>query len=202
MITKNKFTDDMFINCMSELYEASQPSITYDEYVKLSSENPDRKIYDEHYLSSEEIKYIIDKYVELYHLDSEFYDDCDILIRDMEKGCSKDKYVEPKNGSPGYRDYENVPPLSTEIGEENLKKVIDFIKMRKDFYKFNHRKHSFMFNMTMIAPCSNKETVLEFYKNQGTPITIEDRNLDYNYERYYLGLSEEEIQELIDEENE
>lgn len=202
MLTRKQFEDEMYTRCLDELYQASQPSITYSELIELSKQNPERKLYLEHYLSSEECKFIIDKYINLYCLEDDFKRDCDIIIDDMQKGCIKDKYVSGTDEKPGYRNYEKVPPLSEEIGEENLQKVVEFIKMRKDFYRFNRVAENFKFNMFNYSPTSIKESVIDFYKTQGQDITIVDRNMGYNYERYYEGYSEEEIQEMINEENE
>lgn len=195
MFTKEDFNKDLYFKCLNELYEASQPSITFDQIINKSKADGEA-IYKQHYLSNEECKYIIDKYVDLYNLDSKFKDHCDLLIRDIVEGCSKDKYIKPNGDKPGYRSYEKVPPLEEIIGKEAANKVIEFIKMRKDFYRFERQRENFEFNMWNFSPCSNKQTVIDYWKSQGIDIKIEDRDPTYNYERYYQGASEEEIAEI------
>lgn len=190
VLTREKFERELYRGCLDELYRASQPSITLEELEEK------KESYEDHYLAQEDCNCIIDKYADFYRLESGFNSHCDILIRDMTEGCSKDKYIKPKDGSPGYRSYEDVAPLSKEIGEENLNKVTDFIKMRANFYKFNRAAENFHFNMINFSPSVNKEAVIEKWKEKGVDIVIEDRDPKFNYERYWLGYSEEEIKEL------
>lgn len=199
MFTKDDFERDLYYKCLNELYEASQPSITFDKVLN-ESKATDEAIYEQHYLSQEDCEYIIDKYVNLYRLKDKFQDHCDLIIEDMVKGCNKDIYITPKDGSPSYRDYESVPPIKEIIGEKAAEKVIEFIKMRKDFYKFNRKCENFKFNMWNYSPTSNKQLVIDYWKSKGIDIKIVDRNSIYNYERFYLGASEDEIKEIEKEE--
>lgn len=194
MLTQEQFEQERIIRCLDEMYQASQPPITWEE-VK-TRENG----LNEHYLSNEEYRYILNKYNDLYRLEDNFKRDCDILIRDAVEGYSVDKYIEATEDSPGYRSYEKKLPLKDQIGEEMANKFIEFIESRRDFYRFNRLWEQFNFTVMNYSPCSNKETVIKTWKEMGKDITIIDRNMDYNYERYYLGTSEEEIQEIIEEE--
>lgn len=194
MLTQQKFEEERIIRCLDEMYQASQPPITWEEV-----KNNENGI-NEHYLSQEEYKYILEKYNDLYRLEDNFIRDCDILIRDAEEGYSVDKYIKEEDG-PGYRGYEKMSSLKEQVGEEMANKFIEFIKSRRNFYRFNRVWEQFNFTVMNYSPCSNKETVIDTWKEKGEDITIIDRNMDYNYERYYLGASEEEIQELIEEEN-
>ena len=187
MLTKDKFQKELFTRCIDEMYQNAQPPCSYEELVEKSKQNPDERLYAQHYLSVEETRYIIDKYVDLYNLQDSFKDHCDLLIEDMLKGCSKDKYIHPEDGCPSYRGYEKVQPLTEEIGQEAMDKVIEFIKMRKDFYRFNRKCDGFRFEMYNYAPCSNLKTVVDYYTTKGTPVEIVERPKDdeYLYSRYY-----------------
>lgn len=198
-MTRENFRTRIVEECMDELYRASQPSITWNELLEKAKVNPKERYYEQHYLHNEECTYIIEKYIDLYNLRSHFYNHCDIIIRDMIEGCSKDKYIEPEDGSPGYRGYEKVAPLSETIGKENLDKVVEFIKMRKDFYRYDRDADALMFQAFNYSPCSNKQTVIDYWKSQGKDIEIIDRDQSYNFERYYYECSEEEINEMIEE---
>lgn len=182
---------DIRMKCMKEMYERAQPSANYDDiyaYYEQCNEQhitPD-KIYNRHYLSKEEFDYILNKYVSEYKLSNDFKRDCDIIIRDMEEGCSKDKYIpewtDEFGTHPGYRGYEKVPPLKETIGDENAQKVIDFIKMRKEFYRFNREEEGFRFDIALTdSPTSNEKTVIEYWKSQGKDIEIDPRHKDENY---------------------
>lgn len=195
MLTQEQFEQERIIRCLDEMYQASQPPITWEEVKKRKNG------LNEHYLSNEEYKYILDKYNDLYRLEDDFIRDCDILIRDAEEGYSVDKWIEGRTeDDPGHRGYEKKPPLKEQVGEEMANKFIEFIKSRRDFYRFNRVWEQFNFTVMNYSPNSNKQMVIDTWKEMGEDITIVDRNMDYNYERYYLGASEEHIQELIEEE--
>lgn len=201
MITQQQFKDEMFDRCLDELYQASHPSITWSEVLKQAKEHPGTDIINQHYLSSEESNYIINKYIDLYNMEDSFIDYCDLLIKDLD-GCIKDKYIERDGDNPGYRSYEDVPSLAESIGKENLEKVKEFIEMRKNFYRFNRKSENFKFNMWNYSPCTNKQAVINYYTSKGTPIEIIETPKDYYYEKYYLGASDEEIQQMVKEDNE
>lgn len=178
--------------CLDEMYRYSQPSITFKELEELSKKEAKEKgepqpVYERFYLSSKEYETIINKYLEAYNLNDPFKYHCDLIIDDMKNGCSKDKWIEGKDGFPGHRGYEKVPPLSEEIGEDNLKKVTDFIKMRRDFYKTDRNASKFRFTVMNYSPCSNKQTVIDYWKSQGKDIEIEDRNEDDMFDVHYYG---------------
>lgn len=180
--------------CLEEMYRYAQPSISLEE-IKAQGKEFD---YSHYYLSNDECIVIEEKYLNMYGLEDPFNDYCDILIRDMTEGCSKDIYIK-KEGYPGYRGYEDVPSLDNEIGKENLDKVVEFIKMRKDFYRFNRRAESFRFNIMNFAPNSNKEAVIEYWKKKGIDLEIEDRPKDDIFDVHYYNLTWNEYREQVRE---
>lgn len=198
MLTDKQFRDERLVRCLDEMYQASQPPISWKELLEKQKQHPTEQIFNQHYLSQEESNYIIDKYIDLYNLKDPFKDYCDLLIRDLD-GCNKSIYVEGDGNKPGYRSYEKVPSLAESIGKENLQKVKNFIEMRKYFYRFNGAAENFRFNIWNMAPCTNKEIVINYYLSKGTPINITETPKEYFYEKYYLGASEEEIKELMEE---
>lgn len=184
--------------CLIEMYARAQPSADYNQiYAKykeqqLKGETPEA-VYDRYYLSKEEFEYIRNKYIQAYNLEDRFKDYCDILIRDMRDGCSKDKYIPEKIGSdgeryPGYRGYEKVPPIKYIIGEESADAVINFINERKNFYRFDQRENRFIYSVTLEdSPTSNAEKVKEYWKSQGIDLEIDPRHLtteDFCNEEY------------------
>lgn len=182
MYNQETINTEIVLRCLDELYQASQPSISWEEAAK------EKDMYQHHYLSNEEYKYITDKYIDIYRLNSEFDSHCDILIRDMVHGY--------------YTSKEFKPSLKETLGEDTINTIVDFINERKNFYKFDFDLNRFKYQMMNYSPTSNKETVLKYWEEQGKPITIEDRNPDDFYDLYYVGLTPEEIEEERKFENE
>lgn len=182
--------------CMEEMYQKAQPSASYKELVEKvkakelfeSSKDP---MYNRHYLSQEEFKYIKDKYSEAYGFKPHWREDIEVLEEYLKKGGNKDKYIpntmkEDGNINPGYRSFEKIKPLRTQIhnliqDEELANKVTDLvfdtIKECKDYYRFDKTQEIFDFHICLGAsPTSNKETVKKYWESQGKSIDIEDRN--------------------------
>lgn len=204
--------DDIFkearLRCMREMYAKAQPSANYDDILKYyencskSGIKPER-IYERHYLSHEEFEYILRKYIQVYHFEERFTSDCDILINDMLNGCSKDLYIPDlieNNGTIyyGHTSYEKVPPLAKLIGNKDAKRVINFIKQRRDFYRFDNAQSEFSTSISLAdSPSSNAESVIEYWKSQGIDIKIDPRH--YTNDDFW---SEENEYECLIEENE
>ena len=192
-------------DCFREMFAKAQPEADWDNLIaeykagKIDEEK-DGPIYDRHYLSYEEYKYILDKYLDAYRVRSEWKDDIEILEDYLNKGGKKDKYIEPytdENGNyhTGYRGYEDVAPLKEQIinvlnnfngGKcpdqerlvDNLMKIImDDITTCKNFYCFNVDEQKFRNTIAFGAtPTSNKETVKKWWKDHyNVDIEIEDR---------------------------
>ena len=142
--------------CMEEMYQKAQPSASYKELVekvkaKELFESPENPMYNRHYLSQEEFEYIKDKYSEAYGFKPHWREDIEVLEEYLKKGGNKDKYIpetmeEDGSTHPGYRSYEKVKPLRSQIQDliqdENLaNKVTDLvfntIKECKDYYRFD-----------------------------------------------------------------
>lgn len=183
--------------CLDEMYRYAQPSITFEELKELSKKEFEetgkpQPVHERYYLSPEEYKVIEEKYLDAYNLIDKFKDHCDLIIRDMKEGCSKDKWIEGKDGFPGHRGYKKVPSLDNEIGEENLNKVIDFIEMRKNFYRINKDEQRFRFSVMNYSPYSNKEAVINYWKSKGIDLKIEDRDKDDMWEVHEYGITWED----------
>jgi len=212
-------------DCYREMFAKAQPTADWDcliaEYKagKIDEKN-DGPIYDRHYLSHEEYKYIIDKYIDAYRIAPEFKEDIDILKSYLLKGGSKDKYIESYtdkygNYHPGTRGYEKVKPLKKHIydiiyGEYDgngeiakgvtdkvLNKVIELINACQDFYSFNIDEQKFINTLTMGAtPTPNAETVKKWWKDHyNVDIEIEERNPLLLWEMDYYGDNFEEVME-------
>ena len=207
MLDRNVIIKRAIDECMEEMYLKAQPSVSYKELIEKvksgeiedSHENP---VYNRYYLSQEEFEYIRNKYSEAYEFKPHWREDIEVLEEYFKNGGSKDKYIPEtmeEEGSihPGYRSYEKVKPLRSQIQDliqdENLaNKVTDLvfntIKECKDYYKFDRTQELFDFHICLVAsPTSNKETVKKYWESQGKTIEIEDRNPLLFWDKEYYG---------------
>lgn len=186
---KDEVFSEAIYKCYKEMYANAQPPVDYDELIKLAKEGKEDKntpFYMQHYISEEEYKYIIEKYIHSYGLKDEFPDHCDVILRYFDDGTI-DKYIERNGDEPGYRGYEKLKPLKELIGEEHYNIVIERVKQAQGFYKFNRDESSFHWNMMYSSPCTNKQTVIDYWKSQGVDLVIEDRDDEMIFDRYYYG---------------
>ena len=200
MITRNDILWKGVEECLDKMYRASQPSITWAEIlekVKQDKENNvERYYWREHYLSKEEQDDIYYEFSKAYRAVNEWIGDCDTVIKYLEEGGTKDKWVERDGDSPGYRGYEDVPSISRQIysilnvyemyhedmHNELTKAVLETIKTCRDFYRFDRDAEKFMFNIMNYAPNTNIESVREFYKD--TDVVIKERVYNEETDQY------------------
>lgn len=201
MLDRREILNRAVHDCYVEMYAKSQPSADYDqlvEDVKSGKIGKDERVYNRHYLSQEEYKYIVDKYIDAYGIREKWRPYIDILMEDLGGGGHKNawivEYDEDGEEIGGYRGVEKVQPMEDEIkdiiaqyGEEDecgkmakhiSDKVMELISTYRDFYRFDNEESSFSATMALGAsPTSNKETVINWWKeNKGVDIEIEERN--------------------------
>lgn len=205
MNSRREILEKAVHDCYKEMYAKAQPSADWDKIVqefKDGIRDKDERVYEQHYLSKEEYEYIVDKYIDMYNINSHWKDDINILEEYLSKGGLKDKYIERKIDEdgfthPGYRSTEKVDPLynhikeilKDEYGEDWYEfadekarritdKVMELIKECKDFYKFDKEENDFRFSCALGAsPTCNPQTVKEYWKNKtGKDIEIIERN--------------------------
>ena len=182
MISRRDIIDKAVNDCYIEMYKWAQPSINLEEYLnnpELRKESDNDKFYTRYYLSSDNIKYIVETYIKAYHIGRDWKDNIDLLLNYItSKDSVKDKYIPGKDGFPGHRGYEPIIPLQ-DITEDS-EKVIDLINTCKDFYSRDFELEGF--NMAIYlgaSPYSNKEKVEEYWRTHGRPdFTIKDFDID------------------------
>lgn len=209
-------------DCIREMFAKAQPMADFDniiEEVKAGKidEEKDGPIYDRHYLSAEEYMYILNKYMKAYRIESEWKDDVEIIEKYLSEGGHKDKYIkdwEDEHGHhPGYRSYEDVPPLkeqilaimkdfdcsdaAAEVAENIYNKVMETISFCKNFYSFNVDEQKFRNTVCMrCSPTGSIETVKKWWKDHyDIDIEIEERNPLLFWEQDYYGDEFEKIME-------
>ena len=225
MLDREEVLCKAYEDCIREMFAKAQPMADFDniiEEVKAGKidEEKDGPIYDRHYLSAEEYKYILDKYMKAYRIESEWKDDIEILEDYLNKGGHKDKYIddwEDEHGHhPGYRSYEDVQPLkrlilnvlqkysesetNKELADEITKVVMNDISTCKNYYSFNVDEQKFRNTVCMrCSPTGNAETVKKWWKDHyDIDIEIEERNPLLFWEQDYYG---DEFEEIMEEED-
>lgn len=202
-------------DCYREMYAKSQPPGDYEEYLRqyrageLRDDDNDR-VYNRHYLSKEEYDYIMDKYVDAYGMKEKWSEYVDIVKSYFDVGAIKDKYIEEYTDDDGdfhtgYRSYEHLPHFSDTVSEmlkpyvENdnernavarqiYDSVVDRIETCKNFYRFDREESGFHVTIGLGAsPTCNKQSVIDYWKERGVDVNIEDRNPDTFWEKDMYG---------------
>lgn len=225
MLTREEILNKAFNDCMSEMYEKSQPCADWENLIeeyKAGKIKKNESFYDRHYLSMDEFLYIRDKYKEAYNIKSHWKDDIEVLEDYLINGGNKDKFIkdwEDEYGHhPGYRSYEEVLPLkeqildmmkdfdssdaAAEVAENIYNKVMETIKNCKDYYKFDREENSFNIHASLgPSPCISAEIVKKWWKdNYNYDIEIEERNPKLFWYRD-MGYTDEDLAEEFDSEN-
>ena len=182
ILSRKKVLEKAYDDCMAELYRKSQPSADINEYIEKikSGELPkDTRVYERHYISKEELEYIVDKYMKAYNIDTPWKDHCNVIRDYFTNGGLKDGYRKEytdKHGNyhPGYRTAEKVPKLHDIIlnvlngDKEKTQKVYDAVMEDFEdcasFYMFDHEASSFKGGIYLGAsPTTNKKDVEEYW---------------------------------------
>lgn len=220
MLDRKEIIKKAYHDCLTEMYAKSQPPADYNQLLNDAKEGKIKKdelIYERHYLSKEEFKHIIDKYVDAYGMGKTWEPHFEILEEYLTEGGNKDKYVkaytdEVGNYHPGHRGYDVVPPLWIQVKDileeyvpkdklkESTDKVInsvmETINNCKDFYRFDREESEFSASIALgCSPTSNPQTVIEYWKTQGVDVTIEERNPLLIWEQDYYGDDFEDVME-------
>ena len=194
--------NDVLVNaldeCLYELFQAAQPSIDIREAALNLNKEEEAKspTYTHHYLSQKDCDEIVDKYIDIYQMRSDYKDSVDRLLEDLLYGgyktvYTKEQTLEDGTYIPSERSLEKMPTLEQylkddlkNVVEENkvqevvdcvIKRLTDLIKHYRDFYKFDNGCSKFQQSIYLgCCPTSNKEEVIAYWKSQGKDIEIKD----------------------------
>lgn len=205
MKTREDILEQACIECLTEMYAKAQPPLDFKQYyedVKSGNISKEDKVYEHHYLSSAEINYIVNKYVELYAIDTQWIEHSDLIFHYLKEGGVRVAYKDNK------KEYVNQDPLQdvvkqilinhdvldTELLDDLINSVFNIITNCKSFYKLDKEIQTFKNTIYLGAsPCSNKESVIQYWLNKGVNITIEDSNPLLLWEMDYYGNEFEEV---------
>ena len=187
-------------DCLNEMYSQSQPPTTWDAILeghKNGTYNENNSPIEQHYLSTDEYISIKEKYLEAYHIKSEWNDDVQLVFDYLYEGGTKDVYIKDEETQYCRRGYEKTPKLIdalTElIGKEHAEiacdKVFELIQNCKDFYQRNIEESQFSFSVMNYSPNSCKDKVQEFW---GDKLKIYDTELDPN-EEVFVKVTDERL---------
>ena len=229
-LSRRDVIQEAYDKCMEEMFNKSQPYGSFFEYVKKARKGEiteKDRVYEWHYLSQEEYKYILDKYIDAYGLRERWSDYVDTVIKYFNDDAIKDKWIPERKDEdgfthPGYRGYEHLPHFSKIIEDIINKKgvndkepieiiaqaiydaIIQRIKYCKEFYKFDREESGFHMSVAMgPSPTCNKEQVIEYWKSKGVDIEIidHDPNNFWGKDEYGEDYEEEDIDETDIDEN-
>ena len=195
MIKRQDIIKKAIDDCYNEMYKWAQPSINLEEYIKnpeLRKESENDKFYTRYYLSRENMKYIVEGFIQAYHIGKDWNDNIDLLINYItSKDSVREKYIAGENGSPGYVGFEHISTLQDITNDSE--KVLDLIRTCKQFYRKDPELNSFNMSVYLGAsPYSNKEQVEEYWRNHGIP---DFKIIDFNVDNIVYG--EEDVNEWI-----
>lgn len=204
MLDRRQIIQQAYTECMREMYAKAQPSADYDAIVAGvkdgTIEDSDKDpVYARYYLSEEEFKYILNKYIKAYGMNSTWHSYVDTVRRYFDGEGMKDAWVENKVDEygvkhSGYRVAEEVPHITKAFKEilakqldgehfidtlvDSLSKVVfEYIDNCENFYRVDREEGDFSCSVALGAsPTSNPNTAVEYWKKQGVDVNIEWRN--------------------------
>lgn len=176
-IDRSSIIEQAILECLTEMYAKAQPSADFNELIKLYK-GTNKPFYQWYYLSEEEFKYILNKYLEAYKIKDKRQDYLDLIIDDLKNGyyvnVYKNAWTDEYGFHPGYKDYKEEKSLIKKIGEDTANKVFDILEERNHYYKVNLEENKFTSTIAFgCSPTSNVKTVLEHWGN----IEIKPRHL-------------------------
>ena len=187
MISRDDVISDAVNKCMEELYKYVQPEVSWEDFIKQNKEwkEGDPKLYEFYYLDQKIQNEIMENYSHAYRIPPELVSNIE-CIKNYFNEPIRDKYIK-EEGKPGYRGYEKFTPLKEIIGEDNYKKVEEYLDEAGKFYKWDRDLQSFNFTIALGAsPNINKQAVINNWKKyRNKDIEIKDIDFDEFCDMYY-----------------
>lgn len=219
MLDRKEILERAYNECITEMYAKAQPSASFNQLLSDAKEgkiSKDEKVYERHYLSHDEFNHIREKYIDAYNIKSTWKSNIELLEQYLTEGGNKDKYIEAHTDEygyhPGYRGYEKVNPIFNQIADylkmytsnelsvimanKITKIVMDAINNCKEYYRFDREENDFNYSVALgPSPSSNKDTVKEYWKEQGIDVDPVEPNPYLIWQKDYYGDEFEEVME-------
>ena len=200
-VTRENILDKAYHDCMCEMYKKAQPSADFDQLIKdvndgKIEDGPHNPVYNRYYLSFDEFEYIRDKYIDAYGIREKWTDYLNVVKRYFNGDGRKDVYInetidEDGFKHRGYRSSESVLHIrdavneilkdkiddSTTISDKIANIVNEYITNCQNYYRFDREESSFSCSVSLgCSPTCCAKSVIEYWKNNGVDIKIEERN--------------------------
>ena len=162
VMERSDVVEDAIYKCLDAMFQASYPSITLEEYKKqheemTEEERENAKFFESHYLPKNQYETILDDIAAAYQLKSDLPDTIQIL---------KNYFCHPLVDYRGGEFAENYPePMSEEI----YKEVEKYLDMANDFFKWDADYNNFVWSVSNVGPCCNRNTVEKWWHEHGDP---------------------------------
>lgn len=187
MISRDDVLSDAVNKCMEELYKYVQPEVSWEDFIKQNKEwkEGDPKPYEFYYLDQKIQNEIMENYSHAYRIPPELLSNIECLKSYFNEPI-RDKYIK-EEGKPGYRGYEKFTPLKEIIGEDNYKKVEEYLDEAGKFYRWDRDLQFFNITIALGAsPNINKQAVIDNWKKyRNKDIEIKDIDFDEFCNIYY-----------------
>ena len=86
MLDRKQILKQAYHDCMKEMYAKAQPPADYDQLLKLAEAGEDAEIYKRHFLSVEEFRYILNKYIKAYKIKESWIPNMELLEEYLREG--------------------------------------------------------------------------------------------------------------------
>lgn len=180
MESRKEILAKAYKDCISEMYSKAKPPLDINKLIEEHDpatgpiDTDDDPIFNRHYLPEKVFTEIEESYMDAYGIKSNWHDYVDTVKEYLEKGGPFNEYDD--NGD---KKLSMTKPLSELIGENNANIVFDIIEKCRSFYRFNKDESDFRFSVCLgTSPTSNKEKVIEYWRDHGVDIQIDDSEWD------------------------
>lgn len=195
MLDRRQIIQQAYTECMREMYAKAQPSADYDAIVAGvkdgTIEDSDKDpVYARYYLSEEEFKYILNKYIKAYGMERKWRSYTGIVDTYFKGGGHRNvcvnhckelicvPHIKKAFAEEIYDNFGNILGEDTEKLSEILSnKVFEYLQWCVDFYRVDREADSFSASVALgCSPTSNPTSVIEYWAKRGIDIDIEWRN--------------------------
>lgn len=165
----NEIMWEAVVDTLEEMYQHSFPKVSWKQRMQDAKEGKDvdKDLIRHHYIPQRLYEDILEMAKHNYSYEPFFQDYTEHFADFLLKG-GHGKDLE-KGGKDDYKDYKSI---KEEIGEEAFAVLEKRIEAYKRTYRFDHRRWSFVFSVMNYSPCTNRQTVIDYWKSQGVDLQI------------------------------
>lgn len=160
---------DAVMDTLEEMYQNSYPAISWKQMYQDSKEGKDvdKDLISHHYIPQElyeDIRSMAESSYGYEKLFNEYTSHFIEFLTDGGYGWDTESH--------SLKESCQYPPIKEAIGEEAWAILEKRLQAYKHFYRFDHKKWAFNFTIMNYAPCTNRQTVIDYWKSQGIELEI------------------------------